>query len=232
MAFYFSRMLFKLKPILFQIILICCISLVYSQNYPSYYDSLINDDHYKYRKTIFGTEAIAEVELFKPVNAYLGMNYFCYFNILAKTKEITKKTKYDIAISERDLYIKPTFGFVFRERYQTGLMFIPSIVYRHTAPRGFFAELNLDAGYYYAKLNAPTYRQVNDSTFEKINKGFSKFLLGGKFYAGYDFSKKLEIPLNIFGGFGVFYTYPENQNWVRHITMQIGLSFIIRKRTE
>ncbi|MCB9033717.1 MAG: hypothetical protein H6553_07760 [Chitinophagales bacterium] len=225
-------MLFKLKPILFQVILISCISVVYSQNYPSYYDSLLNTDNYKYRKTIFGTEAIADVGLFKPITVNLGMNYFCYFKIMAKTKETARKSKYDIVYSERDLYIKPSFGFIYRERYHTGLMFVPSIVYRHTAPRGFYAELNLDVGMYYAKLNAPTYKQNDDGSFEKIHKGFSKFLLGGKFYGGYDFSKKVEIPLNVFAGFGVFYTYPENQNWVRHITAQIGLAFIIRKNYE
>ncbi|MEZ5054833.1 MAG: hypothetical protein R2807_08775 [Chitinophagales bacterium] len=66
--------------------------------------------------------------------------------------------------------------------------FYSELAYRHTFYKGFFAEINFDAGYMYSKLNARCEQQA-DSTFKKVNFGYHELILGGKFVAGYDFSK-------------------------------------------
>jgi hypothetical protein len=196
------------------------------------YTNLIPIEGLKYKKTIISFAANTDLELMKPVSFNFGGEFGAYIRLFSKAKKIKNKSIYDYKIADRDLFIKPTVGFLFRERYHTGIYFMPSLVYRHTTPKIFFIELNADAGYYYAKLNAPTYEQQTNGGFKKISGGFSQAIVGGKFITGLDFSKSFDTPINLFAGFGVYYTYPNNNNWTRHIIIQAGMSFIIRRNIE
>ena len=204
----------------------------YDTNDTTTYTNLLPIEGLKYKKTIISFAANSDIEMMKPVSFNFGGEFGAYIRIFSKAKKIKNKSIYDYKIADRDLFIKPTMGFLFRERYHTGLYFMPSIVYRHTTPKIFYVEISADAGYYYAKLNAPTYEQQSNGTFEKVRGGLSQAIVGGKFISGLDFSKSMNVPINLFAGIGLYYTYPNNQNWTRHIIVQAGMAFIIRRNIE
>ena len=81
-------------------------------------------------------------------------------------------------------------------------------------------------------MNAPTYERQPDGTFKKVSFGYNNAILGGKVIAGYDFSKNMKIPMAIQFGPGVFYRYPSNQKWIRHIYVELGISYVFRKVKE
>lgn len=196
------------------------------------YKDIIRPEGVKNKKYIATLSGLADVELFKPVNINLGMSVSGGFRILYKPKFNKSKSVYSPQVVEREIYIKPTVGFIYRKRYNTAFFFIPELAYRHTFYKGFFAEINFDAGYMYSKLNAPVYEQQADSTFKKVNFGYHELILGGKFVAGYDFSKKLKTPIALNFGTGVFYKYPSNEKWIRHIYVEAGISYVFRKEKE
>jgi hypothetical protein len=196
------------------------------------YRKLLPVEGLKYKKTIISFAANTDVEFIKPVSLNFGFECGGYIRLFSKAKQIQKKSIYDIKIADRDLFIKPTFGFLYRERYHTGIYFMPSLVYRHTTPKLFYTEISVDGGYYYAKLNMPVYEVLSSGEVQKTRGGFSQCIVGGKFLAGLDFSKNSRTPLNLFGGVGLYYTYPNNQNWSRHVVVQVGMAFIIRRNIE
>lgn len=196
------------------------------------YKDIIKTDGLKNKKYLVTLSGIADLELFKPANINLGMSVSGSIRLLYKPKLNTGKSVYSPRVIEREIYIKPTFGYIYRKRYNTAFFFIPELAYRHTFYKAIFVEINLDAGYMYTKLNAPVYEQQDDGSFKKISFGYHNLMLGGKFVTGYDFSKNMKIPLAINVGTGVFYRYPSNQKWVRHIYAEVGISYVFRRSKE
>jgi hypothetical protein len=84
----------------------------------------------------------------------------------------------------------------------------------------------------YTKMNAPTYERQTDGTFKKVSFGFHNIIVGGKLMAGYDFSKKHKTPIAINFGPNIFYRFPNNNKWVRHIALEMGISYVFRKIKE
>ena len=196
------------------------------------YKDIIKPEGIKNKKYLVTLSGIADVELFKPININLGMSASGSIRLLYKPKLNKSKSVYNPQVIEREIYLKPTFGFVYRKRFNTSLYFIPEIAYRHTLSKGFFVEINFDAGYLYTKLNAPTYEQQHDGTFKKVNFGFHNVLLGGKFSTGYKKKKKLKTPIALNFGTGIYFRYPSNQHWVRHVYVEAGISYVFRKEKE
>lgn len=196
------------------------------------YKDLIKVDGLKNKKYLATISGIADVEFLKPVNINLGMSLSGGIRILYKPKMIQGKSAYSSRFAEREIYVKPTVGYIYRKRYHTAFFFIPELAYRHTFKGGFFAEVNLDVGYMYTKMNAPTYERQPDGTFKKVNFGYHNIIAGGKIVGGYDFSKNNKTPIAINLGTGVFYRYPNNQKWIRHIYTEIGISYVFRKIKE
>jgi hypothetical protein len=196
------------------------------------YKDIIKTDGLKNKKYLATISGIADLELFKPVTINLGMSFSGSIRLLYKPKLNKGKSVYSPRIIEREIFIKPTLGYIYRKRYNTALFFIPELAYRHTFYKGIFLEVNLDAGYMYTKMNAPTYERQDDGTFKKISFGYHNVMLGGKLVAGYDFSKVLKTPLALNFGTGVLYRYPSNQHWVRRIYIEAGLSYVFRRAKE
>lgn len=209
-----------------------CTNSIYAQNSTTDYKKLLPVEGLKYKKTIVSFAINSDVEFIKPVSLDFGAEAGVYIRLFSKAKQIQKKSIYDIKVADRDFFIKPTIGFLYRERFHTGIYAMPSLVYRHTTPKLFYAELNFDVGYYYAKLNAPTYEVSSSGEVKPTKGGFSQAILGGKFIGGLDFSKNSKVPLNLFGGVGLYYNYPNNQTWTRHIIVQVGAAYIIRRNIE
>lgn len=196
------------------------------------YKDIIKKDGLKNKKYLASISGIADMELFKPVNINLGMSFSGSIRLLYKPKLNKGKSVYSPRIIEREIYIKPTVGYIYRKRYNTALFFIPEIAYRHTFYKGVFLELNMDVGYMFTKMNAPVYERQDDGTFKEVFFGHHNLMLGGKLVAGYDFSKNMRTPLAINFGTGVFYRYPSNQKWIRHIYAEVGLSYVFRRAKE
>lgn len=196
------------------------------------YKDLIKVDGLKNRKYLATASGIADVDLFKPTNVNLGLSFSGGIRLLYKPKLNKGKSVYSPRVIEREIFIKPTFGYIYRKRFNTSLFFIPELAYRHTFYKGIFVELNFDAGYMYTKLNAPVYERQNDGSFKKIFFGYHNLMLGGKIVAGYDFSKNMRTPLAINFGTGVFYRYPNNQQWIKHVYAEVGLSYVFRRAKE
>lgn len=196
------------------------------------YKDIIKTDGLKNKKYIVSLSGITDVELFKPIEINLGMSVSAGIRLLYKPKLNSGKSAYSSKVIEREIFIKPTFGYIYRKRFNTSFFFFPQLAYRHTFYKGVFTELNFDAGYMYAKMNAPTYERQPDGSFKKVNFGYHNLMLGGKFVVGYDFSKNKNIPLAVNIGSGIFYRYPSNQHWLRHIYMEVGLSYVFRKIIE
>jgi hypothetical protein len=196
------------------------------------YKDIIKTDGLKNKKYLATISGIADLELFKPVTINLGMSFSGSIRLLYKPKLNKGKSVYSPRIIEREIFIKPTLGYIYRKRYNTALFFIPELAYRHTFYKGIFLEVNLDAGYMYTKMNAPTYERQDDGTFKKVSFGYHNVMLGGKLVAGYDFSKVLKTPLALNFGTGVLYRYPSNQQWVRRIYIEAGISYVFRRAKE
>jgi hypothetical protein len=196
------------------------------------YKDIFKTDGLKNKKYLATISGIADLELFKPVTINLGMSFSGSIRLLYKPKLNKGKSVYSPRIIEREIFIKPTLGYIYRKRYNTALFFIPELAYRHTFYKGIFLEVNLDAGYMYTKMNAPTYERQDDGSFKKIFFGYHNVMLGGKLVAGYDFSKVLKTPLALNFGTGVLYRYPSNQQWVRRIYIEAGLSYVFRRAKE
>lgn len=196
------------------------------------YKDIIKPEGLKNKKFLVTLTGIGDVELLKPVDLNLGMSISGSIRLLYKPKLKNGKSSYSSKIIEREIYVKPTFGYIYRKRYNTAFFFIPELAYRHTFDKGLFVELNFDAGYMYTKLNAPTYERQSDGTFKKVSFGFHNAILGGKIITGYDFSKKLKAPIAINFGLNVFYRYPNNHKWVRHVALEMGISYVFRKNKD
>jgi hypothetical protein len=196
------------------------------------YKDIIKPTGIKNKKYIATLTGIGDVEIMKPVNVNLGMSVSAGIRLLYKPKIKSGKSTYSPKIAEREIYIKPTFGYIYRKRYNTAFFFIPELAYRHTLSKGVFLEINFDVGYMYTKLNAPTYEQQPDGTFKKVSFGFHNAIVGGKLIAGYDFSKNHKLPIAINLGTNIFYRYPNNHKWVRHIALEMGISYVFRKIKE
>ena len=199
---------------------------------PDKYKDLLHPDGVKNKKYIATLSGLADLELMKPVNINLGMSLSGSIRLLSKPKFNTGKSVYSPLVVEREIYIKPTFGYFYRKRYNTALFFIPELAYRHTLYKGFFVEVNLDAGYMYTKLNTPVYEQKPNGTFKKVNFGYHNLILGGKIVGGYDFSKKLKIPLAVNVGTGIMFRYPTNIKWIRRVYIEAGVSYVFRRDKE
>lgn len=196
------------------------------------YKDIIKTEGLKNKKFLVTLTGIGDVEILKPVNVNLGMSVSAGIRLLYKPKLKQGKSAYSPKIVEREIYVKPTFGYIYRKRYNTAFFFIPELAYRHTLAKGVFIELNFDAGYMYTKLNAPTYERQPDGTFKKVTFGFHNAVLGGKIVTGYDFSKNHKLPLALNFGLNVFYRYPNNKKWVRHIALEMGISYVFRKNKD
>ncbi len=218
---YFSLWLF---------VIMCALTTANAQE--NKYKDIIKTEGLKNKKYLATISGIADLELFKPVTINLGMSFSGSIRLLYKPKLNKGKSVYSPRIIEREIFIKPTLGYIYRKRYNTALFFIPELAYRHTFYKGIFLEVNLDAGYMYTKMNAPTYERQDDGTFKKIFFGYHNVMLGGKLVAGYDFSKVLKTPLALNFGTGVLYRYPSNQQWVRRIYIEAGLSYVFRRAKE
>lgn len=214
----------------FCIILLLNFSIVNAQD--DKYKDIIKTDGLKNKKYFVTLNGIADVEVMKPININLGMSVNAGLRILYKPKIKKGKSTYSPKIVEREIFVKPTFGYIYRKRYNTAFFFIPELAYRHTLARGVFIEINFDAGYMYSKMNAPTYERQDDGTFKKVSFGYHNVILGGKILAGYDFSKKHKTPLAISFGPNIFYRYPNNSKWVRRIALEAGIAYVFRKIKE
>ena len=193
------------------------------------YKDLISVEGLKNKKYIASAMMLGDVELLKPVTMSYGLELNTHVRIFSKPKLKRGTSEYNPKIVERELFVKPEFGFIYRRRYHTGIYVVPSLVFRNTGVKGFFVELNVGAGYYFAKLNAPVYELQPDGTMKKVGGGFSNVMLGGNIMTGFDLSKKYEIPLCLNAGLGIFYRYPNNQQWIRHVVLQAGISYIFRR---
>lgn len=196
------------------------------------YKDIIRTEGLKNRKYLATLSTIADLEFLKPLNINLGLSVSGSIRLLYKPKLNQGKSVYSPRVVEREIFIKPTFAYVYRKRYHTAFFFIPELAYRHTFSRGFFAEVNLDIGYMFMKMNAPTYERQDDGTFKKVSFGYHNVIAGGKIIGGYDFSKNMKTPIAINIGTGIFFRYPSNQKWIRHIYTEIGISYVFRRIKE
>lgn len=196
------------------------------------YKDIIYPDGVKNKKYLVTLSGLADFELVKPININLGMSISGSIRLFYKPKLNQGKSVYSAQVVEREIFIKPTFGYFYRKRFNTALFFIPELAYRHTLYKGFFVEVNLDAGYMYTKLNTPVYEQKPDGSFKKVNFGYHNVILGGKIIGGYDFSKKLKTPLAINIGTGILFRYPTNNKWIRRVYVEAGISYIFRREKE
>lgn len=196
------------------------------------YKDIIKPEGIRNTKYLATLSGLGDIEFLKPININLGMSVSGGIRLLSKPKLNQGKSVYSPKVAERELYIKPTFGYIYRKRYNTAIFFIPELAYRHTFYKGFFMEVNLDVGYMYTKMNAPVYERQPDGTFRKVNFGYHNAMVGGKVQAGYDFSKNLKTPIAIQFGPGVFYRYPSNGKWIRHVYVETGISYVFRKVKE
>ena len=196
------------------------------------YKDIIKTDGLKNRKYLATLSNIADLEFLKPININLGLTFSASIRLLYKPKLNKGKSVYSPRVVEREIFIKPTVGYIYRKRYHTALLFIPELAYRHTFSKGFFAEVSLDVGYMFMKMNAPTYERQDDGTFKKVFFGYHNVIVGGKIIGGYDFSKNMKTPIAINIGTGIFFRYPNNQMWIRHIYTEIGISYVFRRVKE
>ena len=212
--------------------LLLLFSVFLAQAQPDKYKDIIKIDGLKNKKYLASASMLTDADLFKPTNFNFGLSVSGGIRLLYKPKLNKSKSVYSPRVIEREIFIKPTFGYFYRKRFNTALFFIPELAYRHTFYKGIYVEINFDAGYMYTKLNAPVYERKEDGTFKKISYGFHNLMLGGKIMTGYDFSKNAHIPLAINLGTGIFYRYPGNHLWIKHVYAEIGLSYVFRKIKE
>ncbi|MFN8284851.1 MAG: hypothetical protein U0U67_16630 [Chitinophagales bacterium] len=192
----------------------------------------IKIDGLKYRKHFFSVSGITHITFVKPIQMVFGVEASGGYRIFSKPKLNPGSSVLNPKIIEREIFIKPTFGYIYRKRYNTSFYFIPEIAYRHTFAIGIYTEINVDVGYQYSKLNAPVYERQSDGTFSKVRYGFHNVLVGGKILAGYDCSKKLEVPLAVHFGTGLLYRYPNNHQWVSNLLAEVGISYVFRREKE
>lgn len=193
---------------------------------------LIKIDGVKFKKNIIGVNMLADVEFVKPMQISYGLSVFGAYRFFYKPKFNKGTSEYNPKVIERELFIRPTFGYIYRKRYNTSIFFIPELTYRHTFNVGIFSEVSMDIGYLYSKLNAPVYERQADGTFNKVSFGYHNMLLGGKVNLGYDFSKRTDAPIDIHFGSALLYRYPNNGKWVRRLIFEVGLSYVFRKKLE
>ncbi|MCO5248380.1 MAG: hypothetical protein M9887_05470 [Chitinophagales bacterium] len=170
--------------------------------------------------------AISDMDIGNPIAFSPGLMFDIGFRLMNKPKINTK------GIREREFYIKPFAGFYKREDYHTAVMIGTDLTYRATYPAGVFWDFNVGTGYMHLFYNTPVYEYnaSNNSFKEKKLQGYSNVVVKGAIDFGYDFSKNnARVPLGVYAGMGLFFRYPNNDNWVRHPYGQLGLIYTIRK---
>ncbi len=168
--------------------------------------------------------AITDMDLGDPISFSPGMMLDIGFRIMNKPKVKNQRVR------EREFYVKPFLGFYKREDYHTAVMLGSDITYRGTYPSGIFWDANIGAGYMHLFYNTPVYVYENGVFTEKKFQGYANVVVKGAINLGYDFSKNNEkLPLGMYVGGGMFFRYPNNDHWVKHPYMQLGLMYTIRK---
>lgn len=173
--------------------------------------------------------AITDLDLGDPISFSPGMMVDVGIRLMNKPK-IKNKINSVQSVRDREIYLKPFVGFYKREDYHTALMLGSDITYRATYPSGIFWDMNVGAGYMHLFYNAPVYVYDNGSFTQKKFQGYANVVVKGAINLGVDLSKKNEnIPLGFYVGGGMFFRYPNNDYWVKHPYLQLGLMYVIKK---
>lgn len=168
--------------------------------------------------------AITDMDLGDPISFSPGMMLDIGLRIMNKPKVKNQK------IREREFYVKPFLGFYKREDYHTAVMLGTDLTYRATYPSGIFWDANIGAGYMHLFYNTPVYVYENGNFTQKKFQGYANVVIKGAINLGIDLSKNNEkLPLGIYVGGGMFYRFPNNDHWVKHPYLQLGLMYTIRK---
>lgn len=168
--------------------------------------------------------AITDMDLGDPISFSPGMMLDVGLRIMNKPKVKNQR------IREREFYVKPFLGFYKREDYHTAVMLGTDLTYRATYPSGIFWDVNIGAGYMHLFYNTPVYVYENGSFTQKKLQGYANVVIKGAINLGIDLSKNNEkLPLGVYVGGGMFYRYPNNDHWVKHPYLQLGLMYTIRK---
>lgn len=168
--------------------------------------------------------AITDMDLGDPISFSPGMMLDVGLRIMNKPKVKNQR------IREREFYVKPFLGFYKREDYHTAVMLGTDLTYRATYPSGIFWDANIGAGYMHLFYNTPVYVYDNGSFTRKRFQGYANVVIKGSINLGIDLSKNNEnLPLGVYVGGGMFYRYPNNDYWVKHPYLQLGLMYTIRK---
>lgn len=170
--------------------------------------------------------AITDMDLGDPISFSPGMMLDVGIRLMNKPK-----IKGD-RIRDREFYLKPFLGFYKREDYHTAVMLGTDITYRATYPSGIFWDANIGAGYMHLFYNTPVYVYENGSFEQKKFQGYANVVAKGSLNIGIDLSKNNErVPLGIYVGGGMFFRYPNNDSWVKHPYLQLGVIYTLKNKS-
>jgi hypothetical protein len=131
----------------------------------------------------------------------------------------------------RELVLKINMGFYTHKRNSTALLVNATIGYRFTTNSGLTIEpLHLGTGYLYRFLGADTY-SVTNNTVKKLKKvGNSTFMLPylSLLGLGYDFRKKINLPLRAYFSIDPFLTYPVNTKTKLTLSIPVGFTYYFK----
>ncbi len=95
---------------------------------------------------------------------------------------------------------------------------------RRTTQFGLFSEFLLGVGYNHSWVNGNLYVRRGPDEVKKIrDKGRSHLMTSTSFGLGWDFSKKKDLPMNVFLRLKPLFVYPVNQNLLIQSSIMTGI---------
>lgn len=126
----------------------------------------------------------------------------------------------------RDRFIGLTAGWYHHPGFHDNLYFTAEWRMRRTLKGGFFGEFSPGLGYSRTFLGGTTYK-VNDNGDVRIEKlagyNYALITLGGGL--GFDFAKKMSIPVSLYSRFNILMMFPYNSTIYFRPALEIGLIY-------
>ena len=119
-----------------------------------------------------------------------------------------------------------------REEIHNTLSISTGPAFRVMLPEGIYFEFDGQVGYMRTFLAGDHYTFSEGNIESTGLLGNNLFQLQGNVYAGWNFNKSNQYPVNLFVGLGLMTYWPNNTNWIYQPQIQGGINFMLIRTKE
>lgn len=129
----------------------------------------------------------------------------------------------------KEILVSPALGYYFHRRYQSGLFFMPELIYSRMNPKGLYYDFGLGVGYL-RTMTYHSYKVDEEGNMDKSIASFGHLSSSVSVAIGKDLSVKRTIPIALFVKPQFMYAVPNFNNGTTYFLFQIGVKYKFKKQ--